>query len=181
MSRVGKKPIIIPNGVEVKIEEGACIAKGPKGELKQEIHPRVNIVQEDNVLKVNIDSIKDKFGRSLWGSFRSLINNMIIGVTEGFEKKLELKGVGYKVSLSGNKLILNVGYSRSVEYNLPEGITAQVDKNIIAISGINKQLLGEVAAQIRSIRKPEPYKGKGIRYVDEVVRRKVGKAVKSSE
>lgn len=181
MSRVGKKPIIIPEGVEVKIEEGIYIVKGPKGELKQKIHPRINIVQEDSILKVNIDSTKDKFGRSLWGSFRSLINNMIIGVTEGFEKKLELKGVGYKVSLSGNKLILNVGYSHPTEYNLSEGITAQVDKNIITISGIDKQLVGEAAAQIRSIRKPEPYKGKGIRYVDEIIRRKVGKAVKSAE
>jgi len=181
MSRVGKKLITIPENVEVKIKEGVCIAKGPKGELKQEIHPRINIVQEDSALKVNIDSTKDKFGRSLWGTVGSLISNMIIGVTEGFEKKLELRGVGYKVSLSGNKLVLNVGHSHPVEYNLPEGITAQVDKNIIAISGIDKQLVGEVSAQIRSIRKPEPYKGKGIRYVDEIIRRKVGKAVKASE
>lgn len=181
MSRVGKKPISVPAGVEVKIENEAVIVKGPKGELKQELHPRIKVAKDEEGIKVNVDSTKDKFGRSLWGLFRNLIKNMVLGVTVGFEKKLEINGVGYRVALQGGKVILNVGFSHPVEYSLPKGISAAVEKNVITISGIDKQLVGEVAAQIRSVRKPEPYKGKGIKYIDEVIRRKSGKQAKASE
>ena len=178
MSRVGKKPISIPEGVEVKLEPPFITVKGLKGELKQEIHPRVKLCQEDRKIIVSVENPEDKRQWALWGLFRSLIFNMVEGVTKGFEKKLEINGIGYKSSLSGNKLILNVGFSHPVEFELPKVIKASVEKNIITISGIDKQLVGSMVSQIRSIRKPEPYKGKGIRYVDEVIRRKVGKALK---
>lgn len=181
MSRIGKKPIAIPGGIEIKIGEKEIVIKGPKGELKQEIHPRVKVVKDDEEIRVSVDNLKDKLGRSLWGLFRSLIQNTVIGVTKGFEKKLEIRGVGYKVAIQGNKLVLNVGYSHPIEYELPAGINAQVEKNMITISGADKQVVGEVAAQIRSVRKPEPYKGKGIKYFDEVIRRKAGKQAKASE
>ncbi len=176
MSRIGKNPIEIPEGVEVKIEARELTVKGPKGELKQKIHPLVNIEQTDKQLLVKVNQPEDKRQRSLWGLFASLIKNMVEGVTNGYEKKLEVNGVGYRVELKGDTLILNVGYSHPIEYKLPEGITASVEKNLITISGIDKQVVGEVAAQIRKVRKPEPYKGKGIKYEDEVIIRKVGKA-----
>ncbi|MBD3359715.1 MAG: 50S ribosomal protein L6 [Candidatus Buchananbacteria bacterium] len=176
MSRIGKNPIKIPEGVEIKIEARELTVKGPKGELQQKIHPLVNVEQKDNQLLVKVNQPEDKRQRSLWGLFASLIENMVEGVTNGYEKKLEVNGVGYRVELKGDVLILNVGYSHPIEYKLPEGITASVEKNLITISGIDKQLVGEVAAQIRKVRKPEPYKGKGIKYEDEVIIRKVGKA-----
>ncbi len=176
MSRIGKNPIEIPEGVEVKIEAQELTIKGPKGELKQKIHPLVNVEQKENQILVKVNQPEDKRQRSLWGLFGSLIKNMVEGVTNGYEKKLEINGVGYRVELKDDLLILNVGYSHPIEYKLPEDITANVEKNLITISGIDKQLVGEVAAQIRKVRKPEPYKGKGIKYEDEVIIRKVGKA-----
>jgi large subunit ribosomal protein L6 len=181
MSRIGKKPIEIPQGVEVKFEDSQIIIKGPKGELKQEIHPMVKVEQKDKQLIVSVTDEGNKTQKSLWGLFGSLIKNMVEGVTEGFNKKLEVNGVGYKVALQGDKLILNVGYSHPVEYNIPKGIETEVDKNIISLSGIDKQLVGETAAQIRRIRKPEPYKGKGIKYDDEVIIKKVGKTAAKAE
>ncbi len=182
MSRIGKKPIEIPENVEVKMEADEIFIKGPKGELNQKIHPQVKIEIKDNQIIVTVLKSKNQRQRALWGLFASLIKNMIVGVTESYEKKLEIIGVGYKVNLQGDKLILNVGYSHPIEFDIPSGITASVDKNTITISGVDKQLVGEIAAQIRKIRPPEPYKGKGIKYVDEVIRKKVGKAaVKSSE
>jgi large subunit ribosomal protein L6 len=185
MSRIGRKPIKIPEKVEVALEGNVVVAKGPKGELKKELPPfvKMEVVEEDGArqVKVSVPKPEEKEQNALWGTAASLIEGMVKGVTEGFEKKLEVVGVGYKVSLSGNNLKLEVGYSHPVDFALPEGIEASVEKNIITISGISKELVGQVAANIRKIRKPEPYKGKGIKYIDEVVRRKAGKAAKASE
>ena len=181
MSRLGKLPIELPIGTQAKIEKDFIIVNGPKGELKEKIHSLVKVDINDNKILVSIKNIEDKKEKSFWGLYRSLINNMVIGVNEGFEKKLEINGVGYRASISEKKLILNVGYSHPVEYNLPENIAVNVEGNVLAVSGINKQCVGEVAAQIRKIRQPEPYKGKGIKYIDEVIRRKVGKAAAKGE
>lgn len=184
MSRIGKKPIIIPNGVEVKIDGQKVEVKGPKGTLRLDMHHLVNaeIVEEDSkkIIKVSVEDSESVEQKALWGLSAKLISNLVEGVSAGFEKKLEVNGVGYKVSIQGNKLKLEVGYSHPVELTLPEGISADVQKNLITISGIDKQLVGEVGAQIRKIRKPEPYKGKGIKYADEVIRRKAGKAGKAA-
>jgi len=187
MSRIGKKPIEILNGVEVKISTqssdntngGKQIeldVKGSKGSLHAAMPQGVKVEQKANQLLFTIDNPKDN---AIWGLSRALVNNMIIGVTEGFSKILEINGVGFKVELKENKLVLNVGFSHPVEYNVPEGIKVEVDKNQIKISGIDKQLVGQTAAEIRNIKKPEPYKGKGIKYMDEIIRRKAGKVVKS--
>lgn len=181
MSRLGKLPIKLEEGIQAKIEDDFIVIKGLKGELKQKLHDLVKIEIDNNEIKVSVKNKKVKKEKALWGLYWSLINNMIKGVITGFEKKLEIVGVGYRVSLSGKKLILNVGYSHQVDYNLPEEIIAQVEGNIITISGINKQLVGETAAQIRRIRKPEPYKGKGIKYIDEVIRKKAGKSAVKGE
>ncbi len=181
MSRLGKLPIELPIGTQAKIEKDFIIVNGPKGELKEKIHSLVKVDINDNKILVSIKNIEDKKEKSFWGLYRSLINNMVIGVNEGFEKKLEINGVGYRASISEKKLILNVGYSHPVEYNLPENIAVNVEGNVLTVSGINKQCVGEVAAQIRKIRQPEPYKGKGIKYIDEVIRRKVGKAAAKGE
>jgi len=181
MSRIGKKPIDIPDNVQIKIDGQTVSVKGSKGELEQEIHPSIKVEQKDNQLIFSIADPAYKKSNAFWGLYRSLINNMVVGVTEGFQKQLEINGVGYKASLSGKKLILNVGYSHPVEFELPAGIEAKVEGNVITISGINKQQVGEIAANIRKIRKPEPYKGKGIKYIDEVIIRKVGKAAKAAE
>jgi large subunit ribosomal protein L6 len=180
MSRIGKKPIAIPQGVDVKIENTLVTVKGPKGELKLEIHPLVKVAIKDNEIILDVADQDDKTEKSLWGLFNRLINNMVIGVTKGFEKKLEVIGVGFRVALQGQKLLLNVGFSHQVEYILPQGILGSVEKNIITLTGSDKQLLGETAAQIRRIKKPEPYKGKGIRYFGEVIKKKAGKTVAKS-
>jgi len=176
MSRLGKLPIAIPEGTQVKIENNFIIVKGPKGELKQALHDmvKVEIVEKEIITSVNDKNSKKE--KAFWGLYRSLINNMVTGVNQGYEKKLEINGVGYRMQLAGKKLTLNVGFSHPVEFELPEGITGVVEKNLITISGFDKQLVGEVAATIRKIKKPEPYKGKGIKYIDEVIRRKAGKA-----
>jgi large subunit ribosomal protein L6 len=181
MSRLGKLPINIPAGTQVKLENKVLIVKGPKGELKQTIHDLVKIEISENTVIVSIGNIKDKKEKSLWGLFRSLINNMVLGVNKSFEKKLEINGVGYKASMQGKKLVLNVGYSHPVEMQLPEGITGTVEGNVITLNGSDKQAVGEFAAQVRKVRKPEPYKGKGIKYSDEVIRRKEGKTASKGE
>ncbi|MEK7167307.1 MAG: 50S ribosomal protein L6 [Patescibacteria group bacterium] len=180
MSRIGKQPINIPEGVNIKMENQNIIIKGPKGELIQKIHPNVKIEQKDNKLLVNVQKTNDKKQRALWGLFQRLISNMIEGITNGFEKKLEINGLGYKAEVSGNKLVLNVGFSHQVNFDIPKDIDIKIEKNIIIISGFDKQLVGETAAQIRRIKKPEPYKGKGIKYIDEVIKRKAGKAAKAA-
>jgi large subunit ribosomal protein L6 len=175
MSRIGKNPIVIPSGVEIKVEGNEINVKGPKGALKQDIHHQVSFEVKDNTIVVAIKDETDKSQRALWGLFGSLIRNMVKGVTEGFEKKLEINGVGMKYAVVGKNVVLNVGFSHPVEYPIPAGITAAVEGNVLTIAGIDKQLVGETAAQIRRIKKVEPYKGKGIKYAGEIFIRKAGK------
>lgn len=174
MSRIGKNPIAIPQGVEVKIEDHLVTVKGPKGTLTQEFLKDVNIAVEEG--KVVVTLANENAG-NIHGLTRTLISNMVTGVTEGFEKALEINGVGYRAQKQGNKLVLTLGYSHPVEVEAPEGITIDVpSQNSIIVKGIDKQLVGQVAANIREYKLPEPYKGKGIKYVGEHIRRKEGKA-----
>jgi len=176
MSRIGKKPIEIPDGVKIRQNNPIIEAEGPKGTLSMEIPRGVEAVSDSGVIMVKRFS-DDKKTASLHGMTRTLIANMVTGVTAGFEKTLEISGVGYRAELNGNILRLLLGYSHPVEYEIPAGISVNVDKKaIIAISGIDKEVVGRVAAEIRSFKKPEPYKGKGIRYSGEHIRRKVGKS-----
>ncbi|MEE8299860.1 MAG: 50S ribosomal protein L6 [Desulfatiglandales bacterium] len=176
MSRVGKKPIIIPKEVEVRLDGEILSVKGPKGELSRLIHPKVGLDINGSQITLSI-SDNTKESSAISGLFRSLIANMVLGVTEGFKKSLELIGVGYKVEHSGNQLVFNLGYSNPIKYDIPKGIDVQLDqKTKLVLSGIDKELLGTVAAKIRSFRPPEPYKGKGVKYLGELVRRKAGKA-----
>ncbi len=175
MSRVGKKPIIAPKGVEIQFDGEILTVRGPKGELRRPINPRVKVQLDDSRISLSI-SDDSKKSRSLFGLFRTLIDNMVVGVTEGFQRTLEISGVGYRVELSGNHLVLNLGYSNPITYDIPEGVNAQLDqKNKVILSGIDKELLGATAAKIRSLRAPEPYKGKGVKYLGERIRRKAGK------
>ncbi len=177
MSRVGKLPIKIPSGVTITVDNQEITVAGPKGTLKQATMPGINVQQEDETVKVT--RINDEpVHRAKHGLMRTLINNMVLGVTEGFNKKLELHGVGYRVAMAGNQLKMNLGYSHDVLYPLPEGITVTVEQNTVTVSGIKKQQVGQVAAEIRALRKPEPYKGKGIRYEGEHIIRKSGKSGK---
>lgn len=180
MSRIGKKPIVIPAGVTVTITPQLVTVKGTKGELQVPLHRHVTVTQIDSQLEVTVKNPDEKFDRSLWGLSRALVANSIIGVSQGFEKRMEINGVGYKAVPKGQTLELALGFSHPVIFPLPAGISAKVEKNVIIISGIDKQLVGESAAQIRAYRKPEPYKGKGIKYADEVIRRKAGKVVKAA-
>lgn len=179
MSRIGLKPIEIPQGVEVKIDEkNFAVVKGPKGALEQQLSKDMTINIEDNIINV-VRPTDNKKHKSLHGLTRTLLSNMVEGVTKGYEKKLELVGVGYRANKQGNKLVLSLGFSHPVEMVDPEGITVEVPSQTeIFVKGINKQLVGNYAAKIRELRKPEPYKGKGVRYSNEVVRRKVGKTGK---
>jgi len=180
MSRIGKQPITIPENVEVKIEGDLVIVKGPKGELKQQIRPEIKVEIKDK--EIILKPVKFHKGTpALWGTYRSHLANMIEGVTKGFEKKLEIEGTGYRAELEDKDLVLNLGYSHPIKMKAPEGIEFKVEKNIIAVTGIDKQLVGQVAAEIRSKRKPEPYKGKGIRYQGEIIRRKAGKKAVGTE
>jgi large subunit ribosomal protein L6 len=181
MSRIGKQPISIPEGVQISIKDNVIEVSGPKGKLVENLVPNVNVEIKEKEVLVSVKNENNKEERSRWGLQRSLINNMVVGLTEGFTKQLEVNGVGYKVALNGKTVVLNVGYSHPVNYDLPEGVEVQVEKNLITLTSFNKQLLGQVAAEIRSIRKPEPYKGKGIKYAEEVIRRKEGKVAKSGE
>ena len=177
MSRIGLMPISIPDGVEVKIEGARVRVKGPKGELEQGFRAEIAIREEDGNLRVTRESDEPQV-RALHGLTRALLNNMVVGTSEGFEKNLEVHGVGYRAELKGSTLVLNVGFSHSVEITAPSGIQFDVDRRagLIKVKGIDKQLVGQVAADIRKVRPPEPYKGKGIRYRGEYVRRKAGKA-----
>ena len=180
MSRIGKAIITIPSGVTITEKDGVVTVKGPKGELSQELKEGITLEQKDGELAVNRPS-DSKQHKALHGLYRALINNMIVGTSEGFEKKLELVGVGYRASHSGQKLELALGFSHGIVMDLPKEITLNTEtekgKNpIITLSSYDKQLLGMVAAKIRSFRKPEPYKGKGVRFVGEIVRRKAGKS-----
>jgi len=176
MSRIGRAPITVPAGVEITLGDNNVVTvKGAKGTLTQQFHPNMAIAMEGNVVTVTRpNDLKEN--RSLHGLTRTLISNMIVGVTEGYKKTLEVNGVGYRVALEGNKLVMNLGYSHQVIMEAPAGITVEVpNPNQIIISGYDKQLVGQFAANVREKRPPEPYKGKGIKYSDEVIRRKVGK------
>ncbi len=176
MSRIGRKPIIIPKGVSLTIENDVATVKGPKGTLSQAVSPDISFEHEEGqVVVTRASDVKQH--RALHGLTRALVANMVEGVTNGFEKKLELVGVGYRASMQGKKLLINIGFSHPVEIDPPEGIEFEVPAvTKITVRGIDKQLVGNTAAHIRAIRKPEPYKGKGIKYENEVIRRKVGKA-----
>lgn len=177
MSRIGKLPIEIPSGVTITVDDNKITVNGPKGQLQEVSLPGIEIKQEDGYL--NVTRINDEREvRAKHGLMRTLINNMVIGVTKGFEKKLEINGVGYRANMEGSKLKMSLGYSHDINYQPMDGINIQVDQNIITVSGINKQQVGQVAAEIRSFRKPEPYKGKGIKYSDERIIRKSGKSGK---
>ena len=179
MSRIGKLPISVPGGVTITVDDGNTVTvKGPKGTLTEKISPDMMIEQDNGVLHVKRPS-DDKQHRALHGLTRSLIHNMVVGVTEGFAKNLEIEGVGYRAQLQGSKLVLNMGYSHPVEFEAPEGISFEVPAPTrITVKGISKQQVGQMAADIRAVREPEPYKGKGIRYAGEYVRRKEGKTGK---
>ncbi len=178
MSRIGRKPVQIPAGVEVTVNGNSCVVKGPKGTLQQDFHENITVTVEEN--EVIVDRANDeRESRAQHGLTRALIQNMVTGVSEGFTKSLELAGVGYRVQLKGTSLDFSLGYSHPVVVEAPEGITFEVPDNThINVKGINKQQVGQIAAEIRAKRPPEPYKGKGIHYVGEHIRRKLGKAAK---
>ncbi|HNW96768.1 MAG TPA: 50S ribosomal protein L6 [Candidatus Paceibacterota bacterium] len=175
MSKIGKQIIILPEKIEAKIEDSKIIIKGPKGELSVDIIFGFKVEINEKDIKVIPESNFSKKKPALWGTLRALINNAVIGVSKGFEKKLEIEGIGFKAALDGQNLSLNVGFSHPVKFPIPEGIKITIEKNLLTISGISKDLVGRTAADIRAIKKPEPYKGKGIHYVGEVIRRKSGK------
>jgi large subunit ribosomal protein L6 len=177
MSRIGKQPITIPSGVSVTLEDAKVTVNGTKGSLEQFTMPGINISQADGqlvVARVNDEAAN----RARHGLMRSLLSNMVTGVSQGFEKKLEINGVGYRVAQQGTDLKFNLGFSHDIIYKVPAGININIEQNIVTISGIDKQQVGQVAAEIRSLKKPEPYKGKGIKYVDERILRKSGKSGK---
>lgn len=174
MSRLGKIPVTIPSGVDVTLADGVLTAKGPKATLSREVR------EKDVDIKIEGGTIafapkETNFSKALWGTYAAHMRNMITGVTEGFTKVLEIEGVGYRAEVQGNKLVLNVGFSHSVELEVPEGISAEVVKNVITLTGPDKDALGQFAADVRKVKKPEPYKGKGIRYQGEQIIRKQGK------
>jgi large subunit ribosomal protein L6 len=178
MSRIGRLPIQVPSGVDVTIDGRQVTVKGPKGTLSRALHPDMTISREDGTLVVTRPT-EQKTHKQLHGLTRTLVNNMVVGVTDGYRKGLEITGVGYRAALSGKKLQLNLGYSHQIEIEPPEGITFEVENPTrLAVVGIDKELVGQIAAKVRATRKPEPYKGKGVRYAGEYIRRKAGKAGK---
>jgi large subunit ribosomal protein L6 len=178
MSRIGRLPITIPSTVDVTIDGRNVTVKGPKGSLSRELHPDMTLTREDGTLVVTRPT-EQKMHKQLHGLTRTLVNNMVVGVTDGYRKGLEITGVGYRAALSGRKLMLNLGYSHQIEIDPPEGVTFEVENPTrLAVVGIDKELVGQIAAKVRSTRKPEPYKGKGVRYAGEYIRRKAGKAGK---
>lgn len=185
MSRIGKKPILIPSGVDVSVDGQTVTVKGPKGTLTRVMHPHVTVTVGDfegapaaMITVKNGEAVGD---RAQWGTARANLANMVHGVSEGFSRSLEVNGVGFRVSVQGRNVLMNLGFSHDVNFALPEGSSATVDKNVITVTGADRQLVGETAARIRKLKVPEPYKGKGIKYTDEVVRRKAGKAAKAGE
>lgn len=174
MSRLGKQPVEVPSGVTVEVAEGVLKVKGSKGQLEKKLPPEVAVTVEGNVVTVS-KTKETKQARALWGTIAAHLNNMIAGVTEGFKKELEIEGVGYRAEAQGNKIKLNVGFSHPVELTAPAGVEISVEKSLITVSGIDKEVVGQFAANIRKVKKPEPYKGKGIHYVGEYIIRKQGK------
>lgn len=174
MSRIGKKGIAIPDKTEVTINSGEVSVKGPKGSISRSFRPEIAIVSDGKEITLSVVK-ENNFTKALWGTYASHVSNMIKGVNEGFEKKLILEGVGFKSQVNGNKLVLALGFSHPVEVEIPEGLTVKAEKNVVSVSGIDKESVGAWAAKVRALKKPEPYKGKGFRYDDEVIRRKQGK------
>ena len=175
MSRVGKKPITVPEKAQISYKDRVITVKGEKGSLAREIHPGVELEIEGNVITVAIPH-QDKTSRALQGMTRSLVANMVTGVTNGFKRVLEINGIGYRAESKGKSILFNLGYSHPIDFALPEGIAAEVDKkNVITLTGIDKEVLGQTAASIRQLRPPEPYKGKGIKYAEERIQKKAGK------
>jgi large subunit ribosomal protein L6 len=178
MSRIGRLPITVPSGVDVTIDGRNVTVKGPKGTLSRSLHPDITVSREDSSIVVTRPT-EQKSHKQLHGLTRTLVNNMVVGVTDGYRKGLEITGVGYRATLSGRKLQLNLGYSHQVEIDPPEGISFELENPTrLSVVGIDKELVGQIAAKVRSTRKPEPYKGKGVRYAGEYIRRKAGKAGK---
>lgn len=181
MSRIGRLPIAVPSTVDVTIEGRQLTVKGPKGTLSRALHPDITVTREEGTLVVTRPT-EQKTHKQLHGLTRTLVNNMVVGVTDGYRKGLEITGVGYRAALNGNKLTLNLGYSHPIEIDPPAGISFEVENPTrLAVVGIDKELVGQIAAQVRSTRKPEPYKGKGVRYAGEKIRRKAGKAGKTGK
>jgi large subunit ribosomal protein L6 len=175
MSRVAKNPVAVPGGVEVKLQPGKVNVKGPKGQLEQGLHPLVTVKQEGNLLKVERAN-DSTLARAISGTTRALVNNMVMGVSKGFEKKLSIIGVGYRAAVQGKKLNLTLGFSHPIAYDIPAGITIEApDQTSLVVKGADRQLVGQVAAEIRGFRPPEPYKGKGVRYSEEHVAKKEAK------
>ncbi|HMQ01617.1 MAG TPA: 50S ribosomal protein L6 [Candidatus Doudnabacteria bacterium] len=190
MSRIGKKPVVLPDGITAELKDNVLTVKGSKGTLTLEIHPKVQVEVKQNEVLVDVAKKEDKREKALWGLFRSLIQNMVDGINTGFVKKLDVVGVGFKAEVRGKDLVLSLGFSHPIEFSIPEGIDVAVEKDpakvtiqqyqtTITLSSIDKHLVGQVAANIRELKKPEPYKGKGIRYSDETILRKAGKVVKA--
>ncbi len=174
MSRIGKQPVSIPSGIEVSLNGGVISFK--KGNVTKELNTKdlVDVKVENNEIVFSPKG-DDRESRAFWGTFRSLSNNIVIGLTDGYEKKLEINGVGYKAAVQGNKLVLNLGHSHPINYEFPKDVQISVEKNLVTIKGDDKQVIGQIAAEIRSFRPPEPYKGKGVKYLEEVIIRKAGK------
>jgi len=179
MSRIGLKPVTVPAGVEVTVNNKNVTVKGLKGSLSLTFPDCLELVREGEVFKLSVIHPENKKEKALWGTFRAHLQNMIIGVTVGFSRALEINGVGYRANVAGKNVVLDVGFSHEVNFPIPDGVTASVEKNILTLISIDKQLVGETAARLRRIRPPEPYKGTGIKYVEEIVRRKAGKAGKA--
>ncbi|HEX3099530.1 MAG TPA: 50S ribosomal protein L6 [Patescibacteria group bacterium] len=194
MSRIGKKPVILPAGVTVELNGNVLTVKGPKGTLTQEVHPKVTVTigagENANEVIVDVAKHEDKREKALWGLFRSLVQNMVDGVNTGYTKQLDVVGVGFKAEVRGTTLVLNLGFSHQIDFEIAPGVEVKVEKDpakvtilqyqtTITLTGIDKQVVGQVAANIRELKKPEPYKGKGIKYSDEVIIRKAGKVVKA--
>ncbi len=180
MSRLGKLPITVPAGVQVELTLPTIRATGPKGEVVETMPRGVTVTQQGNILTVAPVNITERGARAMWGLARQLLANAVKGVSEGYQQKLELVGIGFKVQLEGKELVMSLGFSHPVRFSVPQGINATVEKNSVTFSGASKQQVGQVAAEFRSLKKPEPYKGKGIKYADEVIRRKAGKVVKAA-
>lgn len=174
MSRLGKQPITLPSGVEATFADGVLTVKGPKGTLTRPMKDDVAVTIQDNAIVLTPNE-KSEDAPALWGTYAAHANNMVVGVTDGFEKKLEIEGVGYRAEMKGTTLVLNMGFSHAVEMDVPQGLTATVEKNVITITGTDKDAVGQFAANVKKVKKPEPYKGKGIRYQGEYIIRKQGK------
>jgi large subunit ribosomal protein L6 len=174
MSRVGKQPVGIPDKAKVTYKDRIITVEGEKGKLTRTVHPAIDLDIKDKVITVTMETV-NRNNRALQGLTRSLVNNMMIGVSKGFERSLEINGIGYRAEAKGKSIVFNIGYSEPVNFELPKGISAAIDKSIIKLAGIDKELLGRTAASIRKLRPPEPYKGKGIKYVEERIQRKAGK------